>query len=394
MDYEFKNIEFLIREAISSANGASQSLQSLLLETRKSVDEEKRRIKNSFVPRVMAISNSSHKASFIQFHQHSIISFIDELFEASELRDISKMNENSRLSMEIFFFYDQVEDILEFLRTHFPKHFDLDAKLPESQKDKLFGRIKREYSNLENKLASESLDPPLARLWIKPITRILDAKNAEITYQQILYAETIIQDLNRVFEINTAGRNLNETLREVLFKLNYNCREYLEYYADCIRRQVLSTDSESAEIELLAYHYKAVNQTAMKPGFIYDPDLPPIDRQLSEWILQETRYLEKKKMLATENLTAAPQVQKEFKLEFDMTVSQFAFLIRTFIETGIVQNKNITEVIRFLSKTIKTRRSGEISEESFRIKYYGVEASTRDTVKGLLHTAIGHINKT
>jgi hypothetical protein len=151
------------------------------------------------------------------------------------------------------------------------------------------------------------------------------------------------------------------------------------------------TEAESIGLELLAYHYKSVNQRALRPGLTYDPDLPPIDYQLSEWILQEMQYLEKKRTLASRP-TVGMEPQKEFKLEFDMSVSQFACFVKSFIEAGIIQNKNISEVIRFFAKFVKTKRSENISNESFRMKYYNVESSTKDSVKNLLHNAIAYIN--
>lgn len=75
-----------------------------------------------------------------------------------------------------------------------------------------------------------------------------------------------------------------------------------------------------------------------------------------------------------------------------MSVSQFALFTKAFVESGVIQNKNVSELIRFLSKFVKTKRSGTISPESLRIKYYDVESSTKDAVKNLLHTAIGYIN--
>ena len=85
-------------------------------------------------------------------------------------------------------------------------------------------------------------------------------------------------------------------------------------------------------------------------------------------------------------------VKTEFKLEFNMSVSQFAYFIKAFVESGVIQNKNTSELMRFLSKFVKSRRSESIGYESFRAKYYNVENSTKDSVKNLLHTTIGYIN--
>jgi hypothetical protein len=75
-----------------------------------------------------------------------------------------------------------------------------------------------------------------------------------------------------------------------------------------------------------------------------------------------------------------------------MSVSQFAYFIKTLTETGVIQNKNVSELIRFLAKFVKTKRSENISYESFRIKYYNAEDNTKGAVRNLLHTAIGYIN--
>ena len=82
----------------------------------------------------------------------------------------------------------------------------------------------------------------------------------------------------------------------------------------------------------------------------------------------------------------------EFKLNFDISVSHLAFLFRAFIEAGVIQNKNTSELIRFLSKYVKTKKQESISFESFRIKYYSVESGTKDAVKKTLQSVLNFIS--
>lgn len=82
----------------------------------------------------------------------------------------------------------------------------------------------------------------------------------------------------------------------------------------------------------------------------------------------------------------------DFKLTLDLSVAQLALLIKSFVETGVIQNKNISELIRFLSRFAVTKKSGSVSQESLRIKYYNVETGTKDSIRNMLHTAIGYIN--
>ena len=108
---------------------------------------------------------------------------------------------------------------------------------------------------------------------------------------------------------------------------------------------------------------------------------------------RRVQFLERKRDLTTTSrITENDFAKKDFKLEFDMSVSQFAYFIKTLTETGVIQNKNISELIRFLSKFVKTKRSESISHESFRIKYYNPEENTKGAIRNLLHTAIGYIN--
>ena len=125
----------------------------------------------------------------------------------------------------------------------------------------------------------------------------------------------------------------------------------------------------------------------------YDLQSKPLKDQLSDWLLEEIQYLERKRELVSKSASNEDVfVRKEFKLEFDMSVAQFAYFIKAFVETGVIQNKNISELIRFLAKFVKTKRSESISYDSFRMKYYNVESNTKSSVRNLLHTAIGYIN--
>ncbi len=146
-------------------------------------------------------------------------------------------------------------------------------------------------------------------------------------------------------------------------------------------------------MERLAFQLKTINQIPETTGLSFDPGFKPLRIQLSEWILEEVQFLERKRDLTTSSQVAEKEfAKKDFKLEFDMSVSQFAFFIKSFIETGVIRNKNISELIRFLARFVKTKRSENISYESFRIKYYNVENTTKDSVKSTLHSAIGFIN--
>jgi hypothetical protein len=68
-------------------------------------------------------------------------------------------------------------------------------------------------------------------------------------------------------------------------------------------------------------------------------------------------------------------------------------LIRLFLETKIIQNNNLTQVLTFKVKFSITKRAETISYGSLRAKFYNVESGTREAVKNMLLTMIRHIEK-
>lgn len=180
---------------------------------------------------------------------------------------------------------------------------------------------------------------------------------------------------------------------EVLLYLNYNSRRYFRHLIKTITTELDSEETASGKLERLRYQQKVLNQTPSDYEIGYSPKSPSLKEMIGTWISEEIRFLE-----GATGLTIVPQLQetefskKDFKIEFDMSVSQFAFFIKSFIETGVIQNKNLSELIRFLAKFVKTKRSENIAYESFRMKYYNVESSTKNSVKNLYHNAIGYIN--
>lgn len=76
-----------------------------------------------------------------------------------------------------------------------------------------------------------------------------------------------------------------------------------------------------------------------------------------------------------------------------MSVAQAAYLVKVFIETKLILNHNITELLKFLSRFLITKRSESISYDSLRSKYYNVELTTRESVRSILLKMITIIDK-
>lgn len=238
--------------------------------------------------------------------------------------------------------------------------------------------------------------------------RIKNLQGRLVTLKQLLDEEgldvTIYEMLTKEISPNLAKDQLSYFIRlveelvvercshEVLMYLNFNSRRYFAYLTGSIRRQIELAETRAEKLERLRHELKAVNQVPCEFDIAYSTKYPSLQQMIGDWLNEEIQFLERTGD-TTATLLDKEAVKKDFKLEFDMSVSQFAFFIKSFIETGVIQNKNVSELIRFLARFVKTKRSENISYDSFRMKYYNVEGGTKDVVKNTLHNAIGYINR-
>ncbi len=388
MEYEFENIESLIRGAIDPSTKSNKAFDERFAQIRNAVAVECDRIKKSFALSVWQLENSQQRSHFVQYHQHRLILLIDELFEIGRSEKGKGTVNHSELPREAFFLHDQLEDILNTIRKNLSEYFSLDIKVPEPDKEKVLKIIQGKCAEVRNYNSVEQ--NALIAICLKGVTEFQGREG--ISYRKIEYMELLVDSISDLFKKNQENRLDEGEIQSLLFSLNYNSQEYFKYYVDIVQNELAELGSDSERLEKLAFHYKTINQIQPTPGMVHDSSLRGIKTQLSEWISEEVQFLERKRYLTTTQVAENDFAKKDFKLEFDMSVSQFAFFIKAFVETGVIQNKNISELIRFLARFVKTKRSENISYESFRIKYYNVEDNTKDAVKNTLHTAIGFIN--
>lgn len=105
-------------------------------------------------------------------------------------------------------------------------------------------------------------------------------------------------------------------------------------------------------------------------------------------------FLEKRQQL-TLNIAVKPSegLPDDFKLNTKLSVPQLAYLTKIFIESGVLQNRNQREVLKFLAQFVRTKKAENISAESLRSKFYNVEENTKETVKDVLIGLLNHIRR-
>ena len=68
-------------------------------------------------------------------------------------------------------------------------------------------------------------------------------------------------------------------------------------------------------------------------------------------------------------------------------------MFRVLTELGIVKNKNLSELMRFLTNNVSTPKAKDISFDSLKVKFYNPDHSTKVSVQDVIIKQLNFIRK-
>lgn len=379
--YELQEIERLIAEGETKGDIKKSTLtalnQQLLLEVE--------RIKKTLIHEVFTFEDERHLERYIQFHQTALIGLLDKL-------DSYRHNNNNR--QELFnTITTHLDTILRFIERHFAKYFDQDAKAPEAYLDLARHEYIAHIDSFTKYVTALHADQTLWSLLLQVLQNIIDSTIEKgMTFRQVMYAMEVKKELVRIIEKETPT-DINADLRQAMYYLNYNSVKVVTYHAHYITALLESAETRSDKIERLSLVFKTISQAQVKPEIRYIPNAPSLKEQLTEYISVEMEYQERLQRLSDSTPPKSDNPLSNFKLKFEASLAQLAYLIRIFQETKLISNTNVTHLLQFIATFSMTKRSEGISFPSIRAKFYNVEHSTRQAVRGMLLAMIQHIDR-
>jgi hypothetical protein len=394
VDYEFENIESLTRQLIAAAKGPNSSAGKQFNDIKSSISAEIARAERSFALKVLSFEAIRQAELVVRYHQLSLTTLLDELFNLSgSISEQSKAKRNSNSLHVITEIQLLLEDLLQSIQILLPDYFDLDSPAPKSAKEKALLEIKEGSDQLEVSLSRFSIDPDLRVSALSVFTDFLKAHDQPITFRQVSCVRALAAQLLELTSNALEASPIDNQVRTILLNVNCNQNTCVGYFMHFLAMELSSAETISDKLERLALHYKTVSHTQTRSDFSFHVEQASLKMQVLEWLVEEIAFYERKREL---NLGPSGKpdelIATDFKLIFDLSVAQFACFIKVLTETGVVQNKNQSELFRFLVRFVKTKRSENISYDSFRTRYFNVESNTKGAVSNLLHTCIGHID--
>jgi hypothetical protein len=389
LTYELGKLESVIKALLASSKDATTMLFEFGADLRHTLRSEAEAIKKNLVHEVFNIEDELHLQRYIQFHQQELVRLHD-LVEPHHQPSADNLDSNIDVEDRAVT-QRTIEELLHFIERHFTRYFNQDAKAPEAYiaitVDALIKAMKEYHEELKN----GDVNDRLIVLVLAPLHKFIERMGSgKLTYRDIMYVSEVGKELKR--RLIPGNSKLHELIRYTFLYLNYNTIQYFNYYTGYILDQVKTSDNAPEKIEKLSYILKTINQTQVKPGIAYNSVYPPLKEQLVDWISEEIAYQERTFQL-TQKLMPSGSLPGDFKIQLDMSLSQLAYMLHIFIDVKVIQNRNLSDVLRFFSRSYQVRQQN-ISYESFRVRYYNPEESVRKSVRSQLLQLLDYINKT
>lgn len=386
MQHELHCIESLLN--VVTGKICTDSLtDDYLQEVKNLIADEQERIKNVFDGKLVLDGDNATTACYFAFHQKILVKMLDKTYER-EIPSDTLLQRRTILAI----IRSALEDLLTYIKTDCPLYFNYRQKVPKHLVAGWLGKITDNVRALEAKYSSASGNRELIDIALHAFKR-LDFGTTDLSYGELVYYELVQSRLLSLDTFDSDETILRQDICHCLMRLNYNCPLFVNYYTEHFQRILMTCETLSDRIDQASYFYKVVGQIKIETHLAFESSSPNVKDQVLDWLSHERDYLQEKWKLQTSCPSHGDALRADFKVTFDLSVSQVAFLIRTFVETGVIQNKNTSELIRFITSFVKTKKSETISLDSFRTKFYNTESGTKDAVKKMLQSMVQHMNR-
>ncbi|HRK52779.1 MAG TPA: hypothetical protein PK185_02625 [Cyclobacteriaceae bacterium] len=378
MKYELEHIERKVKEAIQSDD------PDVLDQFSNSLSQEVNSILKAIQIHVINFNSAKELRQYIQYHQQSLILQLDEIDER-----IQSTSNDIKFGEAICL---QLEKVLDFLRINYPKQFLYNSVTPKSYARRIKKELLPQLDTVGTAMIGCSIGPNAKEAFRNILSDITDQLELQPRFTVLLQSEYLVKEF-KIIDLDDCDCTwLEEQIGSLFLKLNVNSDLIQNHFIQYFRSESQRAESLTEQIDKMAGFLKYLNQTPVRSEFVNNEYSLPLRETLANWVYEELHFMSRKYQMTIVPEAHKGGLQNNFKIDFDMSVSQFACFTKTLVGAGIIQNKNVSELIRFLASSVKTKRSENISHESFRMKYYNIESNTKNAVKNLLHSAIGHIN--
>lgn len=306
----------------------------------------------------------------------------------SYLITISKIKIRIEKSLEVRNLYLQILSIIESLLDDCEKlNEKLLRELSLTKYASFVGKgiFKNNVEIVRSRLKKKSLDPSLIQVIINGMVSIVQRK--EIKRGELKYGYMI---LGKLLNIDLL---ISEKVQDLLITYDFNSPEFFNYYAKRCSDLLLQNSSLHFQMELLIAMEDHLNEIPMSSGQRFKLDDESIREQLKIFYREKKDNIKQRIELRRSEIQDSKLWEENEKAQINLSVPQIGFLIRLFMERGLIPKEDIGKTFSYYAKHFRTPNTSFISADSLQKKSLDVEFSTARKMKGHLIGMVNWINE-
>jgi hypothetical protein len=355
------------------------------------ITEEAQNIKENLRLSVFVLGEANDVRHHIQYHQHLLMTLAGHLltYTAPEHLDYTQHPDAPRTFSQIL--YDAIEDLLDFIRTHFPEHFDPGAWIPIPYQRIARHRLCCDLSDLRVALLHRGVTLDLVAIAMIPLRQFSINKSPNrVTYRTVAYLDQLKTRLLRL--ASSFVDKPSKRIVELLCEINFNSPEFVAHCIAYMKFDMHSTLLVDDGGPLMLYRFrKLLLQTQPAVDVALNPSLPPLQDTLCAWIDAELWFSGSAQ--PSQNVPSADGWTGIIaRIIISLTGGQLSYLFSILIEIGVVKNTNKKELGNILSTVFQTTKaSGQA--DSYRQQLYRDNIRVKKTIESILDKMLQLVRK-
>ena len=356
------------------------------------LEREKENLIDTIKANIHRLNSKGKIEQYVHKHQQALIDLCLNISKQTDFKDnytSCRIRENYSEVDILAVIYHYLEKVLRFKESRYLHYIDKTVLIPYQSKLVEEYEFESKLDVVQSVFLEIELSTQLRLIILLPLFKLtnLNSKN-RITYHELIYFNSYLSYFHE--EIKT-DPNLNEKrIVNILFQLNFNSKEFVEYLTTIFEKAIENQENEINRIEYLNTILKQTNQRTSCEPLANKQFSPSIKTQISSWIEEEIHCIQSNLIFfnTDKNLFSKVKTSDSTKIETSQTVAELALFYRLLVDAGIISHKNQTEIFQHLAASYRTKKMDEISAVSIRTKYYRPESHTIAAIKQQLKQMI------
>lgn len=317
------------------------------------------RVKEAWLNAFFSESPDHSLQRYFYFHLEGISNLSDTLFQSNQQNYY--MDADQMIAKEI---NDQLMSLIVHLKEIHERFFNMQQYAPI-----VWWRKELEENAFVTGLLIERLS--MAGLPVEQSSAIISylqgMKEADqggcYSFHALNYFGRLVKKLGELPEKEAYDEN---QLNQFLTDFNFNHLQYVDYRCDHIRNQLSVLDTSQEKIRLLLDERNKLKLITLYENTLCHTQFPSIIAMLDKWLCEQVIYVEEQNRLDVENGLRSDHP----KLLINLSVAQIGCLLRVLYEAECFGNTPLTEVLKFVTQNVSSKKQVAITIGGLSKEYY------------------------